>query len=63
MIQAIRRLPSGRAVVQACHDPFPGVPDGIRLASRPRAGVARGRAPARQLRRPPRRNSPDALMA
>jgi N-methylhydantoinase B len=31
MIQAIRRLPSGRAVVRTRHDPFPGVPDGIPL--------------------------------
>ena len=26
-----RRLPSGRTVVETCHDPFPGVPDGIPL--------------------------------
>ena len=31
MRQAIRRLPSGRTVVRTCHDPFPGVPDGIPL--------------------------------
>jgi N-methylhydantoinase B len=31
MIDAIRRLPSGRAMVTTCHDPFPGVPDGIPL--------------------------------
>jgi N-methylhydantoinase B len=29
MIDAIRRLPSGRTVVYSGHDPFPGVPDGI----------------------------------
>jgi N-methylhydantoinase B/oxoprolinase/acetone carboxylase alpha subunit len=29
MIEAIRRMPSGRAVVTSRHDPFPGVPDGI----------------------------------
>jgi len=29
MIEAIRRLPSGRSVVKSAHDPFPGVPDGI----------------------------------
>ena len=31
MREAIRRLPSGRTVVETCHDPFPGVPDGIPL--------------------------------
>jgi N-methylhydantoinase B len=29
MIEAIRRLPSGRATARSVHDPFPGVPDGI----------------------------------
>ncbi|MDH3771287.1 MAG: hydantoinase B/oxoprolinase family protein, partial [Nitrospirota bacterium] len=31
MGEAVRRLPSGRMVVETCHDPFPGVPDGIPL--------------------------------
>jgi N-methylhydantoinase B len=29
MVDAIRRMPSGRITVQSRHDPFPGVPDGI----------------------------------
>jgi len=29
MIEAIRRLPSGRVTVTSRHDPFPGVPEGI----------------------------------
>jgi N-methylhydantoinase B len=29
MIEAIRRLPSGKVTVHSAHDPFPGVPDGI----------------------------------
>ena len=29
MIEAIRRLPSGRITTRSAHDPFPGVPDGI----------------------------------
>ncbi|GEO39995.1 5-oxoprolinase [Skermanella aerolata] len=29
MIQAIQRLPSGKATVHSAHDPLPGVPDGI----------------------------------
>ncbi len=29
MIDALRKLPSGRTVVHTAHDPFPGVPDGI----------------------------------
>ncbi|WP_246722595.1 hydantoinase B/oxoprolinase family protein [Aureimonas sp. OT7] len=29
MVQAIRRLPSGRASIASAHDPFPGVPNGI----------------------------------
>lgn len=29
MVDAIRRLPSGRVKVHSAHDPFPGVPDGI----------------------------------
>ena len=29
MIDAIKRLPSGRVTVHSAHDPFPGVPDGI----------------------------------
>jgi N-methylhydantoinase B len=29
MIEAIRRMPSGRAVATSRHDPFPGVPEGI----------------------------------
>ncbi len=29
MIDAIRRLPSGKVTVHSAHDPFPGVPDGI----------------------------------
>ncbi len=31
MVEAIRRLPAGRRTVTTCHDPFPGVPDGIPL--------------------------------
>ena len=29
MMEAIRRLKSGRRVIHTAHDPFPGVPDGI----------------------------------
>lgn len=29
MVEAIRRLRSGRRVIHTAHDPFPGVPDGI----------------------------------
>ncbi|RNL62504.1 hydantoinase B/oxoprolinase family protein [Nocardioides marmoriginsengisoli] len=29
MASAIRKLPAGRAVTTTCHDPFPGVPEGI----------------------------------
>ncbi|MES0069913.1 hydantoinase B/oxoprolinase family protein [Mesorhizobium sp. M0074] len=29
MIEAIRRLSSGRIVLESAHDPFPGIPDGI----------------------------------
>lgn len=29
MIEAIRRLSSGRVVLESAHDPFPGIPDGI----------------------------------
>src|SRR5882672_9644417 len=29
MVEAIRRMPSGRITVTSRHDPFPGVPDGI----------------------------------
>ncbi|HZF34634.1 MAG TPA: hydantoinase B/oxoprolinase family protein, partial [Candidatus Angelobacter sp.] len=29
MVDAIRRMPSGRVTVKSRHDPFPGVPDGI----------------------------------
>uniref|UniRef100_UPI00190F1C80 hydantoinase B/oxoprolinase family protein n=1 Tax=Geminicoccus flavidas TaxID=2506407 RepID=UPI00190F1C80 len=29
MVEAIRRLPSGKVTVHSAHDPFPGVPDGI----------------------------------
>jgi N-methylhydantoinase B len=29
MVDAIRRLPSGKVTVHSAHDPFPGVPDGI----------------------------------
>jgi N-methylhydantoinase B len=29
MVEAIRRLKSGRLVIHTTHDPFPGVPDGI----------------------------------
>ncbi len=29
MVEAIRRLKSGRRVIHTAHDPFPGVPDGI----------------------------------
>jgi N-methylhydantoinase B len=29
MIEAIRRLPSGKVTTHSAHDPFPGVPDGI----------------------------------
>jgi N-methylhydantoinase B len=32
MIAAIRRLPSGRTSVSTTHDPYPGVPDGVRIA-------------------------------
>ncbi len=32
MRAAIGRLPAGRTVVATCHDPFPGVPDGIPLS-------------------------------
>ncbi|KHJ54900.1 hydantoinase [Aureimonas altamirensis] len=29
MVQAIKRLPSGKASIASAHDPFPGVPNGI----------------------------------
>jgi len=28
---ALRRMPGGEVTVETCHDPFPGVPDGVRL--------------------------------
>lgn len=43
MDAAIRKLPAGEAVTTSCHDPFPGVPDGVPLSAtvvvRPEEGV------------------------